>query len=363
MALPFNTIAVSDNQSQGTPGMRASLISREVIADSIELMVHAHDFDALVCIVGCDKTVPAALMALARVDKPAVRALQRPDARRAARRRGVTIQEVWEAVGAHERGAVDARRAGRARARRLPRPGHLRRALHRQHDGRRARLPGLAAVGDGLIPADAAEEKAAAAARAGRCAVALAAAARRARAFLDRRALLNAMAGIAATGGSTNGVLHLLAIAREAGVELTLDELTAVAARHAGDREPGALAAAGWPRTCTAPADAPAVIAELVRGGLLDGDAPTVQGGTLARRDGGRAGARRRGRLHASSAPFKPSGRLLLAARQPRAGRQRRQARGDRAHAPDRPGARVRRRGGLRRGGALRRRRSPATCS
>src|SRR5579872_4242702 len=70
--LIFNTIAVSDNQSQATPGMRASLVSREVIADSIELMTHAHDFDALVCIVGCDKTVPAALMALARVDKPAV---------------------------------------------------------------------------------------------------------------------------------------------------------------------------------------------------------------------------------------------------------------------------------------------------
>ena len=70
--LEFNTIAVSDNQSQGSPGMRASLISREVIADSIELMAHAHDFDALVCLVGCDKTVPAALMALARVNKPAV---------------------------------------------------------------------------------------------------------------------------------------------------------------------------------------------------------------------------------------------------------------------------------------------------
>jgi dihydroxy-acid dehydratase len=72
VALPFNTIAVSDNQSQGTPGMRASLVSREVIADSIELMCIAHDFDALVCIVGCDKTTPAALIALARVDKPAV---------------------------------------------------------------------------------------------------------------------------------------------------------------------------------------------------------------------------------------------------------------------------------------------------
>ena len=80
--LEFNTIAVSDNQSQGTPGMRASLVSREVIADSIELMVHAHDFDALVCLVGCDKTVPAALMALARVDRPGRRAVRRADARR-----------------------------------------------------------------------------------------------------------------------------------------------------------------------------------------------------------------------------------------------------------------------------------------
>src|SRR4051794_41309319 len=72
VALEFNTIAVSDNQTQATPGMRASLVSREVIADSIELMAHAHDFDALVCLVGCDKTVPGALMALARVDRPAV---------------------------------------------------------------------------------------------------------------------------------------------------------------------------------------------------------------------------------------------------------------------------------------------------
>src|SRR5437773_7156498 len=104
--LPFNTIAVSDNQSQGTPGMRASLISREVIADSIELMVHAHDFDALVCIVGCDKTVPAALMALARVDKPAVVLYSGP--MRAGRLGGreVTIQDVWEAIGAEERGLI-----------------------------------------------------------------------------------------------------------------------------------------------------------------------------------------------------------------------------------------------------------------
>src|SRR5512133_1074012 len=106
VALTFNTIAVSDNQSQATPGMRASLVSREVIADSIELMTHAHDFDSLVCLVGCDKTVPAALMALARLDKPAVVLYSGP--MRAGRHRGrtATIQDVWEAVGAEERGLI-----------------------------------------------------------------------------------------------------------------------------------------------------------------------------------------------------------------------------------------------------------------
>src|SRR5690348_17327963 len=106
VALEFNTIAVSDNQSQGTIGMRASLISREVIADSIELMTAAHTFDALVCIVGCDKTVPAALMALARIDKPAVVVYSGPMRAGHWRGRQVSIQDVWEAVGAEERGLM-----------------------------------------------------------------------------------------------------------------------------------------------------------------------------------------------------------------------------------------------------------------
>src|SRR3954451_18841354 len=101
--LPFTTIAVSDNQSQGTPGMRASLVSREVIADSIELMAHAHDFDALVCIVGCDKTTPGAQTAPARLARTAVVFYGGPMRAGLHRGRKVTIQEVWEAVGAEER--------------------------------------------------------------------------------------------------------------------------------------------------------------------------------------------------------------------------------------------------------------------
>ncbi len=281
VALPFTTIAVSDNQSQGTPGMRASLVSREVIADSIELMAHAHDFDALVCIVGCDKTVPAALMALGRLDKPAVVLASGP--MRAGRWRGsaVTIQDVWEAVGAYERGGLSRADLDELERDACPGPGTC--AGHFTASTMAVALEclGAAVIGDGLIPADADAEKAAAAARAGALATAVARGGPSARAFLDRRALLNAMAGIAATGGSTNGVLHLLAIARECGVALDQDQLAAVAARTPviADLAPaGRFVAEDLHRA----GGTAALIAELVRGGHLDGDAPAVQGGTLA---------------------------------------------------------------------------------
>jgi dihydroxy-acid dehydratase len=279
--LPFNTIAVSDNQSQGTPGMRASLISREVIADSIELMVHAHDFDAVLCLVGCDKTVPAALMALARVDKPAVVLYSGP--MRAGRVRGadVTIQHVWEAVGAYERGTATRAELDELERHACPGPGTC--AGHFTANTMAVALDclGISRIGDGLIRADASEEKGAAAERAGRLAVALAAHGPSARSFLDRRALLNAMAGIAATGGSTNGLLHLLAIAHEAGVPLALGDLTAVAARTpviASLAPSGRWVAEDLHRA----GGTAAVVAELIRAGLLDGDAPSVDGMSLA---------------------------------------------------------------------------------
>ncbi len=272
--LPFNTIAVSDNQSQGTPGMRASLISREVIADSIELMAHAHDFDALVCIVGCDKTVPAALMALARLDKPAVVLCSGP------MRPGpgnTTILDVWEAVGAEERGLVP--RAELDRLERTACPGAGTCAGHFTANTMAVAVDclGIGVPGDGLVSAVDDAGKAAAARRAGGLA---AGPLPSARAFLGRQALLNAMAGIAATGGSTNGVLHLLAIAREAGVELSLDELAAVAARTpvlaslspAGRHVADDFHRAGGTRT---------LIRELCEAGLLDGAAPAVTGRSL----------------------------------------------------------------------------------
>jgi len=269
VGLVFNTIAVSDNQSQATPGMRASLISREVIADSIELMTHAHDFDALVCIVGCDKTVPAALMALARVDRPAVVLYSGP---MRAGPGGVTIQDVWEAIPGPRAALDELERVA------CPGPGTC--AGHFTANTMAVALDclGIAVVGDGLIPADAAAEKGDAAQRAGELAARLPPTAR---AFLDRRALLHAMTGIAATGGSTNGVLHLLAIAREAGVELTLDDLAAVSERTpviASLLPTGRFAAEDFHRA----GGTAALLRELIRAGHVDGEAPTVDGSTLA---------------------------------------------------------------------------------
>jgi len=273
--LPFNTIAVSDNQSQGTPGMRASLVSREVIADSIELMTHAHDFDSLVCLVGCDKTVPAALMALARLDKPAVVLYSGP---MRAGPGNVTIQDVWEAIGAEERGLITRDELDALELVACPGAGAC--AGHFTANTMAVALEclGIAVTGDGLASAADLDTKGEAARRAGALA---AGPLPSARAFLDRRALLNAMAGIAATGGSTNGVLHLLAIAREAGVELTLDDLADVAARTpviaslapSGRYVADDFHAAGGTRT---------LIRELAAAHLLDGEKHTVAGQTLA---------------------------------------------------------------------------------
>ena len=279
--LEFNTIAVSDNQSQGTPGMRASLVSREVIADSIELMVHAHDFDALVCLVGCDKTVPGALMALARVDRPAVVLSGGPMLAGRVGERAVTIQDVWEAVGAQERGLLERADLDLLERVACPGVGYCAGNFTANTMAIATDLLGLAILGDGLIPAAYEDEKDAAAERAGALAVELAERGPTAGALLDRRALENAAAGIVASGGSTNGFLHLIAIAREAGVALSLDDLAAISARTPvlADLAPGGRWVAEDLHRAGGTA---ALAAELIRGGHADGSAPTVSGETLA---------------------------------------------------------------------------------
>jgi dihydroxy-acid dehydratase len=193
----------------------------------------------------------------------------------------VTIQDVWEAVGAEERGLMS--RDELDELERVACPGIGTCAGHFTANTMAVAIDclGLTCIGDALVPADEHELKRQAAARAGALAVQLAKQGVTARRFLERRALLNAMAGIAATGGSTNGVLHLLAIAREAGVPLTLDELTGVARETPVIAE---LAPSGrWMAEDFHRAGGTrAVIRELIRGGRIDGEAPTVDGRTLA---------------------------------------------------------------------------------
>jgi dihydroxy-acid dehydratase len=305
VALEFNTIAVSDNQSQGRPGMRASLVSREVIADSIELMTHAHEFDALVCVVGCDKTTPGALMALARVDKPAVVLYGGPMRAGHWRGRRVTIQEVWEAVGAEERGLMP--RADLDELERVACPGPGTCAGHFTANTMAVVLDFLGLGTDSLVPADETETRAGQARAVGALAAKLPSTARR---FLDKRALLNAMAGVVASGGSTNAVLHLLAIAREAGVPLTLDELAEVSARTpvlANLAPAGAYVAedfdrAGGTRT---------LMRELIAAGLVDGAAEAVDGRTLAELSA-EAPLPDGDVVYSVAAPLKPSGALSV---------------------------------------------------
>src|SRR3954454_6788448 len=308
--LTFNTIAVSDNQSQATPGMRASLVSREVMADSIELMDVAHDFDTVVCIVGCDKTVPAALMALARIDKPAVVIYSGP--MRAGRWRGenATIQTMWEAVGARREGTLSRGELDELERIACPGPGTCAGNFTANTMGLALEFLGLAVAGSTMIAADELEQRAADARAAGARAVGLSAdGGTRARAFLERRSLLNAMTGMAATGGSTKGVLHLLAIAREAGVALTMDDLFARArsAPVIASLTPGGRYVA---TELHAAGGVPVVARELIRAGLVDGDAPVVTGGTLA---GAVAGAPDPdGRITFScDAPYKPVSGLI----------------------------------------------------
>ncbi len=307
--LPFNTIAVSDNQTQATPGMRASLVSRELIADSIELLDIAHDFDALVCIVGCDKTVPAALMALARIDKPALVLYSGPMRPGTWRGEPATIQDVWEQLGAFHAGRLGRGDLDELERTACPGPGTCAGHFTANTMGLALEFLGIAPLGEAMVAADDRDRRATAAERCGELATGLPASGRTARDFLDRRALRNAMAGIAATGGSTNGILHLLAIAREAGVELDLDELVAVS-----QATPviASLAPSGryLATDLHAAGGAPAVLAELIRAGLVDGDAPAVEGGTLA---AGAAGAPEPDGevVRRAEMPFKAAGGLL----------------------------------------------------
>jgi dihydroxy-acid dehydratase len=278
--MEFNTIAVSDGVSMGTVGMRASLVSREVIADSIELVARGHLFDGLVCIVGCDKTIPAAAMALARLDVPGLVLYNGSIAAGRFRDRDVTIQDVFEAVGAHAAGTMSAEDVHALEGAACPGAGACGGQFTANTMSMALEFLGISPAGTNGIPATD-PAKAAAAEEAGRLAMRLVREDVRPRSILTREAIDNAIAGIVASGGSTNGVLHLLALARELDIPLELEDFEEVALRTPVlcDLVPGGRFVA----TDLHAAGGVAVLArELVKGRLADGGARNVDGRTLA---------------------------------------------------------------------------------
>jgi dihydroxy-acid dehydratase len=308
--LEFNTISISDGVSMGTAGMRASLVSREVIADSIELVARGHLFDGLVCIVGCDKTIPAAVMALARLDLPGLVLYGGSIAPGRYRDRDVTIQDVFEVVGAHAAGTASDADVHALESVACPGAGACGGQFTANTMATTLDFLGVSARGLNDIPATH-PGKPDAAVRAGELVMKLVEEDRRPSHVLTREAFENAIAAIAATGGSTNGVLHLLAIAAEAGVELSIDDFDRISARTpiVADIKPGGRYVA----TDLYRAGGVALVArELVRAGVVHEGASGVDGRSL--REVGDGARERPGQdvVVSWDHPLKPTGGLAI---------------------------------------------------
>jgi dihydroxy-acid dehydratase len=279
--MEFNTISVSDGVSMGTEGMKASLISREVVADSIELVTRGHLFDGLVCLVGCDKTIPGAVMALGRLDVPAVvlyNGTIYPGTYKG--QRNATVVTVYEAIGAYRAGKITVDELYEIENAACPGAGACGGQFTANTMSTVCEFLGVSPGGLNGIPAeDPAKDDAAR--RCGELVMDLVRRDIRPSRFVTRTALENAIASIAATGGSTNGVLHLLAIAHEFGLQLSIDDFGRIAERTPIVAD---MAPAG-PYTATDMYEAGGVglvMRELLERGLIDGDAETVDGRTLA---------------------------------------------------------------------------------
>ena len=308
--MEFNTVSISDGITMGTEGMRASLVSREVIADSIELVARGNGFDALVILVGCDKTIPGAVMALARLNMPGVVLYGGSIAPGQFMGHPVTVQDVFEAVGAHASGRMTDQEFKTLEDVACPGAGACGGQFTANTMAIVCECLGIAALGSGSVPATD-PAKAEVGRAAGAQAVALAASGLRPRDIITRRSIESAIAVVAATGGSTNAVLHLLAIAREAEIELTLADFDRISAKTPliADLKPSGRFVA---TELHAAGGTPLVVQRLIEAGAIAGDSPTVTGRTLAeeaakaKETPGQEVVRPMGR------PIKPNGGLVI---------------------------------------------------
>jgi dihydroxy-acid dehydratase len=277
--MELNTIAISDGITMGTAGMRASLVSRELIADSIELVASAHHFDAVVAISGCDKTIPGTVMALARLDVPAL--MLYGGSIRPGRFNGqnVTIQQVFEAVGAYAAGKITEAELHELEEVASPGAGACGGQFTANTMAMAFEVLGISPAGSAMVPAEDGR-KLEVAVQSGELAMDVLRRGQRPSDIITKDGLENAIAAVAMSGGSTNGVLHLLAVAREMGVPLGIDEFDRISERTPllCDLQPGGQFVA---TDLYEAGGVPLVLKRMGEAGVLHGDAQTVTGRTI----------------------------------------------------------------------------------
>ena len=308
--IEFNTVAVSDGISMGTEGMKASLISREVIADSIELVTRGHMFDAVVALSGCDKTIPGTVMALARLDLPSLMLYGGSIMPGRFQGRDVTIQDVFEGVGAHAAKKMTDAELLDLESHACPGPGACGGQFTANTMATAFEIMGISPIGTASVPAMD-ERKDEVAFRAGEMVMELVRKNLTARQIITRPALENAIAAIAATGGSTNGVLHLLGVAREAEVDLRIDDFDTVSSRTPliADLKPGGRFVA---TDLYRAGGVPLVARRLLDAGRLNGDCMTVTGRTLGEETRDVEETPGQEVVRPVSNPLKPTGGLVI---------------------------------------------------
>ena len=308
--MEFNTVSISDGITMGSDGMRASLVSREVIADSIELVARGNLFDGLVVLVGCDKTIPGGVMAVARLDIPGLVLYGGSIAPGRWEDRDVTIQDVFEAVGTHAAGNMTDAQLKALEDAACPGPGACGGQFTANTMATVCELIGISPMSHNAVPAMH-DEKDAVARESGRLIMDLVKADRRPRRIMTRGALENGIASVAATGGSTNAVLHLLAIAREAGVDLSIDDFDRIsgATPLVADMKPGGrfvatdLYRAGGSRL---------VARRLQEAGVLRSHEVTVTGRTIGEEAEAATEAPGQEVVRPVSEPITPTGGLVI---------------------------------------------------
>ncbi|MFN3326984.1 MAG: dihydroxy-acid dehydratase [Bryobacteraceae bacterium] len=308
--MEFNTIAISDGVTMGTEGMKASLVSRDLIADSMELVGRGHMFDGMICMVACDKTIPAGAMALLRLNIPGLILYGGTIMPGRHNGRDLTIQDVFEAVGANAAGRISDDELLAIENAACPGPGACGGQFTANTMATIMEIIGLSPMGSASVPqVDPCKNDVAY--RCGQVVVEAVKRELRPRDIATRKAFENAIASVAATGGSTNAVLHLLAMAREAGVDLQIDDFQTISQRTPVlvDLKPAGKFVASDVHNA---GGIPVIARRLVDGGYIDPSLPTVTGRTIGEEAADAKETPGQEVIHTLENPIKKSGGLVI---------------------------------------------------